>query len=72
MLKKNMERTEITYKESAIFEGISTNIVWMSHTDLIDKLPEGFKSIAHTKRLSCSSYGKYREKIIWSTIPPRS
>ena len=41
--EKEYGKTEITYKESDIFEGISTNIVWMSHTDLIDKLPEGFK-----------------------------
>lgn len=47
--EKEYGKTEITYNESAIFEGISTNTVWMSHTDLIDTLPKGFRSIASTK-----------------------
>ena len=47
--EKEYGKTSITYEKSPIFEGISTNTVWMSHTDLIDVLPEGFKSIAYTK-----------------------
>lgn len=47
--EKEYGKTEITYNESKIFEGISSNIVWMSHTDLIVELPEGFKSVAQTK-----------------------
>ena len=46
--EKEYGKTSITYEKSAIFEGITTNTVWMSHTDLIDVLPEGFKSIAYT------------------------
>lgn len=34
---------------SLLFKDLSTeNITWMSHTDYILKLPQGFKSIAHT------------------------
>lgn len=47
--EKEYGKTTITYKDSPIFKDITTNIVWMSHTDLIDKLPEGFEVIAHTK-----------------------
>lgn len=35
--------------ESKLFEGISTStICWMSHTDYIEKAPEGFKVVANT------------------------
>ena len=61
--EKEYGKTEITYKESAIFEGISTNIVWMSHTDLIDKLPEGFKSIAHTKDCPVAAMENTEKKL---------
>ena len=61
--EKEYGKTEITYKDSAIFEGISTNIVWMSHTDLIDKLPEGFKSIAHTKDCPVAAMENTEKKL---------
>ena len=35
--------------ESKLFEGIETeNTCWMSHFDYISRMPEGFKSVAHT------------------------
>ena len=35
--------------DSKLFEGIETeNTCWMSHFDYISKMPEGFKSVAHT------------------------
>ena len=35
--------------DSKLFEGIETeNTCWMSHFDYISRMPEGFKSIAHT------------------------
>ncbi len=34
---------------SPLFQGLpATGITWMSHTDYIDRLPEGFVSVAHT------------------------
>ena len=45
-------RTEtfIDKSSSKLFEGVSDNInTWMSHTDYIAKVPEGFKITAHTK-----------------------
>ena len=47
--EKEYGKTSITYNSSNIFEGISTNTVWMSHTDLIDVLPEGFEVSAYTE-----------------------
>ena len=46
-------KTDITLDDSSdLFKGInSENTCWMSHFDYISKLPEGFKSVAHT--LNC-------------------
>ena len=46
--EKEYGKTAITYKESKLFEGISTNTVWMSHTDLVDTMAPGFEVIAYT------------------------
>ena len=35
----------------------------MSHTDLIDKLPEGFKSIAHTKDCPVAAMENTEKKV---------
>ena len=46
--EKEYGKTAITYHESKLFEGITTNTVWMSHTDLVDTVAPGFEIIAHT------------------------
>ncbi len=46
--EKEYGKTAITYGKSSLFEGITTNSVWMSHTDLIEKVPEGFTIVANT------------------------
>lgn len=46
--EKEYGKTAITYKESKLFEGMSTNTVWMSHTDLVDTVAPGFEVIAYT------------------------
>ncbi|SHH38813.1 glutamine-hydrolyzing GMP synthase [Tepidibacter thalassicus] len=48
--KREYGKTEINYEDSLLFKGIEKkNITWMSHTDLIDKLPNGFKASAFTR-----------------------
>lgn len=47
--KREYGKTTINYGQSPIFNNIKTdNIVWMSHTDLIDKVPNGFRVTAKT------------------------
>ena len=46
--EKEYGKTAITYHESKLFEGITTNTVWMSHTDLVDTVAPGFEIIANT------------------------
>ena len=43
-------KTEVAVENhSKLFEGVSpSTICWMSHTDYIEKVPEGFKVTAHT------------------------
>ena len=43
-------KTEVAVEsDSKLFEGVSpSTICWMSHTDYIEKAPEGFKVTAHT------------------------
>ena len=47
--EKEYGKTAITYQQSKLFEGITTNTVWMSHTDLVDTVAPGFEIIAHTE-----------------------
>lgn len=39
---------EAHFEESPLFKGISDSVVWMSHNDYVERLPEGFKVIATT------------------------
>lgn len=43
-------KTEVKINQSAaLFQGVSeTTVCWMSHTDYIEKAPEGFQITAHT------------------------
>ncbi|MGB9743943.1 MAG: glutamine-hydrolyzing GMP synthase [Desulfurella sp.] len=53
-------------KQDDLFFNIKNeNIVWMSHADRIDKLPEGFETISHTQN---SPYAAIRnlDKKIWA------
>ena len=56
--KNNSEygKTELIIKEGTLFEGVPSNSVcWMSHTDYIKDVPEGFKITAVTKSCPCAA-----------------
>ena len=43
-------KVNIKYSDHTLFEGMNPdNVCWMSHTDLITRLPRGFKAVASTK-----------------------
>ena len=47
--KREYGKTEINYAGGKLFKDVDkSNICWMSHTDQIDKLPEGFTITAAT------------------------
>ena len=57
-------KTEITVKESLLFEGVDKNtICWMSHTDYIDKVPEGFEVTAASAACPCAAYENAEKKL---------
>lgn len=57
-------KTEVTVKESLLFDGVDENtICWMSHTDYIDKIPEGFKVTATSEACPCAAYENAEKKL---------
>ncbi len=57
-------KTEITTSDSLLFDGVDKNtVVWMSHTDYIDKIPEGFKITAYSKDCPCAAYENADKKL---------
>lgn len=48
--KREYGKTEISYDDSTILKGMDAeNTCWMSHTDFIEKAPEGFTVTSRTK-----------------------
>lgn len=57
-------RSEITYGNSALFAGIpSENVCWMSHTDFVGKVPQGFAVTATTKTCPAAGFEDASRKI---------
>ena len=49
-------KTTLFIKESTILKGIKEeSVCWMSHTDYVKELPEGFKITAYTNNCSCAA-----------------
>ena len=54
----------IDKKESLLFENVDpTTICWMSHTDYIDQIPEGFEISAHSDACPCAAYENEAKKL---------
>ncbi len=57
-------KTEITTSDSLLFDGVDKNtVVWMSHTDYIDVVPEGFKVTAYSDACPCAAYENAEKKL---------
>ncbi len=64
--KREYGKTEITLGDSLLFDGIGReNICWMSHTDFVAALPEGFCGTAKTAATPYAAY-ENREKKLYS------
>jgi len=49
-------KTEITVKQNALFKNVpEKSICWMSHTDQVTTLPQGFTAIAYTGKCAVAS-----------------
>ncbi|MBQ3847748.1 MAG: glutamine-hydrolyzing GMP synthase [Clostridia bacterium] len=57
-------KTTVFTSRSPLFEGIpAESICWMSHTDFISELPEGFKTIARTDKCPVAAMSEDNRKI---------
>lgn len=56
-------RTETAFEEHPLFEGVSSNIVWMNHNDSVTVLPEGFRAIAHTVNCPIAAFANDEKKL---------
>ena len=57
-------KSEIEYEESPLFDGVDkNNVCWMSHTDYVSKVPEGFSVTATTKTCPAAGFADEKRKI---------
>ncbi|WP_039763961.1 glutamine-hydrolyzing GMP synthase [Caldicellulosiruptor sp. F32] len=58
-------KTHIKYNtNSPLFTGLPENsICWMSHTDFVEELPEGFEILASTENCAIAAFGSKEKKI---------
>lgn len=54
--KREYGKTEIEYKNSKLFENVDKkNVCWMSHTNFVSAVPEGFEIVALTGSCPCAA-----------------
>ena len=57
-------KTPITVESCALFDGVpATSVSWMSHTDSVKVLSDGFKIVAHTAGCACAAMANEAKKI---------
>ena len=50
-------------KKCPLYKGLEDGICWMSHTDRVEALPEGFKVVAHTDTCKIAAFADDKRKI---------
>lgn len=62
--KSEYGKRNITYANHVLFSGMDLyNICWMSHTDYISELPDGFSSIAHTESCPTAAIANEENRV---------
>ncbi|MDO4492769.1 MAG: glutamine-hydrolyzing GMP synthase [Clostridia bacterium] len=57
-------KTTVFMKNCPLFEDIPTESVsWMSHTDYVSVLPEGFTAVAHSAKCPCAAMANEKQKL---------
>ena len=57
-------KTEFCIKDSVLFEDVpEKSICWMSHTDFINRAPEGFEITAYTSKCPCAAMSCAEKKL---------
>jgi GMP synthase (glutamine-hydrolysing) len=61
---KEYGNTQVQFQsDSALFQGIGSDICWMSHTDYVSALPEGFTASAVSKFCPCAAMENPEKKL---------
>lgn len=61
--KREYGKAEMQVNGSVLFDSVENNTIWMSHTDYIEKLPEGFKVTAYTDSCPVAAYENTEKKL---------
>ncbi|MDD6484750.1 MAG: glutamine-hydrolyzing GMP synthase [Clostridiales bacterium] len=62
--KREYGKIEIKHSNSLLFDGIEEEtVVWMSHTDYVSALPEGFVVTAVSENCPCAAYENPEKKL---------
>ena len=57
-------KSELSYGKSKLFDGVSSeNVCWMSHTDYVSEVPDGFRVSAKTKTCPAAAFEDEERKI---------
>lgn len=57
-------KTEVYAEACSVFEGVpEKSVFWMSHTDYVKRLPDGFKVTAHTDNCPCAAMTNEEKKL---------
>lgn len=57
-------KIEMSVKDSLIFEGVpEKSVCWMSHTDYVKTIPQGYEIIATTEQCPCAAFCDKENKI---------
>ncbi|MDY6367272.1 MAG: glutamine-hydrolyzing GMP synthase [Clostridia bacterium] len=56
-------KQNIKYSKSPVFDGVPDGVCWMSHTDQVDEVPEGFKITASTANCPVAAFSCEERKI---------
>ena len=64
-------KTTVIHKNGTLFDGIpEESTVWMSHTDYVREVPEGFKVTAYTKACPCAAIEDSDRKLFGVQFHP--
>lgn len=64
-------RTEVYADKCALFEGVpEKSVFWMSHTDYVKRVPEGFRVTAHTDSCPCAAMADEERKLYGAQFHP--
>lgn len=62
--KREYGKIEIAHKESLLFENVNEKtVVWMSHTDYISNVPDGFEITAASENCPCAAFENSERKL---------